>query len=303
MISQLPPHRKLERLSITCPLGVRFQDIATGSMVAEGLRVAAFASANPERRVPVGETRSGVYALHGLPLLRDFEYSDDDESRWTNVAPIQFTMQVTDPLGRYLPLQFTVEAPSRVLDAAAGSPRGSGIRTVPLFSAPSRLLPGGFAAVRTELYELDEDSPSPRDRAASWAVAEVEAGNGPRSITMRGMADRQGRVTIVLPYPEAENVSPGSPPSNGPFLLSEQTWAVSFRAWHLFESETREFADLDRLVPLFERAPDEVWDFDSPLASFTGAELTFGRELVLPVRTEGDLRPRKLYITPAGSPA
>ena len=156
--------------------------------------------------------------------------------------------------------------------------------------------------MRAELYELDEDSPSSRDRAASWAAAEVEAGNGPRSITMRGMADRQGRVTIVLPYPEAENVSPGSPPSNGPFLLSEQTWAVSFRAWHLFESETGEFADLDRLLPLFERAPDEVWDFDSPLASFTGAELTFGRELVLPVRTEGDLRLRKLYITPAGSP-
>jgi hypothetical protein len=304
MTSILPPHVKLERQALTCPLGVRFVDDATQRPIG-GLRVEAYPPAASWQRVPAVATRSDVYGFHALPGLRDFENRTDDESRWVLESPLSpraFVIEVQDPAGRFLPAQFVAEAPARVqaLQDSASPPALATLRTETLYSSPSRLLPGGCAVLRAQLFELG--GRENRDHPAAWAVAEVSTTVLNRVVTARGAADDQGRLTIVFPYPEPVNVSTSSPPSGSPQLLSEQSWPLTFRAWHTFAEKVLDRLDLDTARELILQPSIEVWDDSSPLAPFTIADLIFGRELVVPVRLPGDSRPRQLFLSKAASP-
>lgn len=298
MTSVPPTYLKPERVAITCPLGIRFLDSATNTIVGDGLLVEAYPVENRERRVPAAPNRSGVWAFHGLPGLRDFEYSTDDEQRWAPEPPKRrFTIEVIDALGRFLPSKFDVDAPARVLSTANEfpSPPSFTLRTAALFSSPARSIPGSLAVVRAQIFE-NGDTP------AAWTLVEVGTTVLNRTVTAQGVADSQGRLALILPYPEPANVSIGSPASAGPQLLSQQSWTLSFRAWHTFDPEPSDFLDLDRVLNLLVRPPDALWDNGSSLIPFSAADLIFGRELVVPIRLPGDPRPRKLFITPAGSP-
>ena len=121
------------------------------------------------------------------------------------------------------------------------------------------------------------------DAPAAWALVELSASVLNRTVTAQGIADSEGRLALIFPYPEPTNVSPGSPVANGPQLLSQQSWTLTFRAWHTFDPESGDFVDLDRVLSQIGRAPDHLWDDGSPLIPFTVAELVFGRELVVPV--------------------
>lgn len=320
MIDLLPRHVKLERVAITCPLGMRFYDVATGGWVNDGLVVEAYrevATTSPPgsggsagesaediqvkraRRVRAIATRSGVAAFHGLPGLAGFEYGADDERRWLDApAPASFRVEVSDPAGRFLPCTFLAAAPTKGLFglSSAASPPWEASPAVPLFSAPARPVPGGFAVLRAQLLRFPDREP------AAWTLAEVSTRINSRTVTACGLADHRGVLALMFPYPEPLNVSPGSPPGNGPQLLSQQHWTLDFRAWHAFDAVPGEFADLDRVLALQERPADAVWESDSPLAPFTQAELIFGRELIVPARALGDERSRELFITPAVSP-
>jgi hypothetical protein len=290
---------KLERVTVTCPLGVRFFDTATNTIVADGLLVEAYPVGNPARRVTAVPNRSGVWAFHGLPGLREFEYSADDEKRWTPEPPKRrFVVEVIDSQNRFLPSRFAIDAPARALSVGDefASPLVPALRTVSLFSSPGRPVPGGFALVRAQLFEDGGGTP------AAWTLVEIRISVLDRTVTAQGIADREGRLALIFPYPEPGNVSIGSPVGAGPQLLSQQSWTLTFRAWHTFDSQPADFVDVDRVLGLAVRAPDHLWDYGSPLIPFTGADLVFGRELVVPVRLAGDLRPRALFITPAGSP-
>jgi len=289
-----------ERVAITCPLGVRFLDSATNAIVGDDLLIEAYPAANQERRVAAVPNRSGVWAFHGLPGLREFEYGKNDDKRWIPEPPKRpFVIEITDAQSRFLPSQFALEAPARVLSAGDEftSPLSLSLRTVKLFSSPARPVPGGLAVVRAQIFEDGSDTP------AAWALVELSASVLNRTVTAQGIADSKGRLALIFPYPEPPNVGPGSPIGSGPQLLSRQSWTLTFRAWHTFDPESGGFVDLDRVLGQIGRAPDNLWDDDSPLIPFTGADLFFGRELVVPVRLPGDLRPRKLFITPAGSPS
>jgi hypothetical protein len=300
MTSVPPGSVKVERATITCPLGVRFLDAATSTTVADDLLVDAYPFENPGRRVTAVPNRSGAWAFHGLPGLRKFEYSVNDEERWTPDPPKRlFMVEIIDAQSRFLPTQFAIQAPARALSVGDefGSPILPALRTLPLFSSPARPVPGGFAMVRAQLFEDGREAP------AAWTLVEVAVSVLNRTVTAQGIADRQGRLALIFPYPEPTNVGLGSPVGGGPQLLSQQSWTLTFRAWHDFDPQPADFVNLDRVLDLTARTPDNLWDYGSPFLPFTQADLVFGRELVVPVRLPGDTRPRKLFITPAGSPS
>jgi hypothetical protein len=289
---------ELERVTITCPVGVRFLDTATNTIVADGLLVEAYPVEDPTRRVSAVPNRSGVWAFHGLPGLRRFEYSVDDQ-RWMPEPPKrQFVAEVIDSQSRFLPAQVAVEVPVHAssMRDEFGSPLVAGLRTVPLFSSPGRPVPGGLAVARAQLLEDGGGTP------AAWTLVEVSTSVLNRTVTAQGVTDGEGRLALIFPYPEPGNVSIGSPVGTGPQLLSQQSWTLTFRAWHAFHTQAAGFLDVDRVLGLTARTPDQLWDYGSPFIPFTEADLIFGRELVVPVRLPGDPRPRNLFITPAGSP-
>ena len=70
--------RPLETLARTVPLGLRCVDIATRSQVSDGLNLTALPVERVARPVAARLTRSGIYALHDLPGLRELEFTDSD---------------------------------------------------------------------------------------------------------------------------------------------------------------------------------------------------------------------------------
>jgi hypothetical protein len=289
-----------ERVAITCPLGIRLIDIATRRVASDDLLVEAYPPQNVFKRVTGVPNRSGVWGFHRLAGLQHFEYSPDDEKRWTpETQKRRFAIEVSDGQGRFLPCRIFTDVPQRVLtlEGELVSPPLPSLWSIPLYSSPARPVPGGLAVVRAEIYEAEGGKP------AAWALVEISTNVLDRTVTAQGVTDDKGRLALIFPYPEPANVNLGSPIGGAPQLLSDQSWTLTFRAWHTFDPEPGNFIDLDRLLSQTVQPPDNLWDEGSPLIPFTAADLVFGRELVVPVRPPGDLRPRKLLITPAGSPS
>ncbi|HEX3599614.1 MAG TPA: hypothetical protein VHU84_05690, partial [Lacipirellulaceae bacterium] len=199
MIGFHPPiHEPPERVSLTCPLGLRFLDVATGTFVpADGLQSRAWPVGAEWQAIDGVVTPSGIIAFHGLPGLRAFERSDA-ENPWDPLPKTRlFQVEVTDSAGRYLPCTFVVQAPAEGLvnfDNNA-SPPCTAAGAVPLFSAPSRAVPSGLAVVRAELHELGSGE------SAAWALVEAQYSSAGSTRTACGLTDDQGRVVLMFPYP------------------------------------------------------------------------------------------------------
>ena len=69
------------------PLGVRFRDVVTDTLVGDGLSVTVYPAAAPARRVTAQANRSGVYVVHHAPGLRAFEQGAGDSAFWADAAP------------------------------------------------------------------------------------------------------------------------------------------------------------------------------------------------------------------------
>lgn len=182
---------------VVTPLGVRFVDHALEAPVAHGLRVAAQpldAVLPPTRAV---RSASGVYGFHGLPGLHQVEHPDVAEGPAAG-ATRAFAVAVDDRLGRFLPLVFVVDLP---LDAAARQD-GLPLLAAHLFSAPGRPVASGLAAVRADLWDEAADAP------AAHAVLRVTV----EGRTALGVADAEGRVLAVFPYPALERLDGPPPP-------------------------------------------------------------------------------------------
>src|SRR5262249_11364033 len=101
-----------------------------------------------------------------------------------------------------------------------GSPPPLMIERVPLFSAPSRPVPGPLAAVRTQLVELGSERP------AAWALLTVSIdGGGPGT----GLADANGRVAVLFPYPDRPRPTLASPPQP----TNDFRWTVKLTAYYV----------------------------------------------------------------------
>ena len=294
-----PPIRVMERVSRVTPLGVRFLDEATGTLVGDGLQVSAFPEGQPASRRQSVVNRSGVHVLMDLPGLRDLEYADGDagDDAWWAALPARrpYTVEVWDTLGRFLPTSFRAELPHRGLfapDCVASppsplAPLGDG-PAVPLFSAPARQSAVPLAVLRAELWDPNELGP------AAWALVEVTS---PTGAFARGVADAQGRLALFFQYPEPEDFLPGSQvdasslPAGPPLL--EQAWALQVRVHYTRRTPVPQLPDVCLTLS---QPPAGVWAevTGSPL-ELLEPTLRYGQELVL--RTQ-DAPGSRLWITP-----
>jgi hypothetical protein len=246
--------RVVERTILFSPFGVLFWDPATRTRVRAGLDVVRRHDglSRVDRARP---NRSGVYVLHGPPAGRS-------------------RVEVGDPEGRFLPVAFDAE-----LSPPGPAQLGAALPVIPLFSASSRPVPPGLAALRAQLATATG--------AASWALLELfDRG---RSIG-RGVADGNGLATVLFPYPEPTAL-PLSPPGGASGRLSDQTWNLGLRA--CFAGLTADRPDLGDLLD----QPPATLLADESGNPLTSVELTYGREVV--VRTSPH---STLLLVPAGSP-
>jgi hypothetical protein len=203
-----------ERLTVQTPLGIRFWDSARDSQVIEALRVSARPAGEPGAPPTWAfRTASGIYAFSDLPGLRPFERP----APGTPAPPFptgppglrQFWIDVADAAGDFNAVTFVVSAP-----LAGLFPPGPSPPRFLLFSSPSRLAGAGVAAVRADLVDAATGGP------ASFAVLQVQV---PGSGLIVGIADEQGRVSVMFPFPTAVRTS-NPPPAPTP------SWTLTITA-------------------------------------------------------------------------
>jgi hypothetical protein len=271
--------RTLESVTRTAVLGVRPWDPVSGRAITDGLHL---------REVRYGSVaipnRSGVFVFHDLPGLHVSAYGSGDDGFWAAPpAGGRFLLELVDDERRFLPFRFDAQAPARGIFREqcphAFSPPEVDVPGVPLFSAPSRPVPPGMAAVRADLWDVELDAP------AAWAMLEVTPAGAP---TARGIADAHGRVVVLLAYPEPH--WPGSSPPPGSRALADQTWSLELAVRYDPAGASPPLPDpaagvAPDLCTVLGQAPATLLDDLSPAGALTGATLAFGRQLTL--RTPG----------------
>ncbi len=250
----------LETVARSAPLGVQFWDSVDARTVSNGLVLVTFAPDEPRRRLLASATPHDVFLI-GMMLV----------------------VEVRDLYGRFLPFTWTPPMASPLQPAHS-------LHRLPLFSAPSRLLPAGVGVVRAELHEPD-------GTPAASAVLEVTP---PGQAPLRGMADDQGRVVVVVPYPPPEpeplaNASPLAPLAAGG-KRAAQTWRLLVRAAYQPLRPAPTLPDIDVALA---QPPAILWADIARSAALTTLELQFGRgTLLASVDTTGLTRPSELLIQP-----
>jgi hypothetical protein len=286
-------HLLLERVQRHALLGLRFWDIAASTSLVDNLEVDIFPRARPRARTRLTVNRSGVYVARDLPGLRDLEFSDLDP--WATAA-LPYRIEVRDKHGRFLPIAFDADLPARglftwrapwfsppraiSLPGEAGSPPQLLIEKIPLFTAPQRPVPEPLAVVYAQLRE------SGADRFAAWAVVTASIGGEVRGL---GVADDEGRLAVMFPYPEPPRMSLSSPPQ----ARSEFHWQVELQAYYRVGSPpaaAAEIADLGEVLSQLELPPRPL------LGSAPSPAVPLGP---LPLEYRGRLTART-EATPAG---
>jgi hypothetical protein len=274
----------LDRLTWVAPLGLRFWDPVTQSLVSDGLQVTATPKVSEVyagQPVSASPNRSGVFVFHHLPGLREAESGEGDQEYWDNIpSPKDYVIYVKDVLRRFLPFQITVHAPmkgvfqwvcagSHPLAPLPGQPAG----TVPLFSAPQRMVINGSAVLRADLV-------TGPNQPAAWAVLEIYSQT---ELLGRGLADKEGRAALFFPYPRLTELSPhqNRPP------LAQETWQIDLE---VFFSPSSPFPDQPDLCTLMEQAPARPLETLSPPVHLAQLPpLLFSQEIILKTQARSEL--------------
>ena len=261
--------RRMEELARHAVIGVRFWDVARGNAAVSGLKVEVFPRLNPRSRKPMLANPSKVYVAHVVSGLRDFEFSETDTPElWSQpeAALRAYRIEVRDPLDRFLPMAFDADLPQPglltwnapwlsppqpiVMPGTSGSPPQLMLERIPLFSSPSRGLPDGLAVVYAQMREPLTERP------AAWAFLGVSIEDERRGI---GLADQEGRVAVMFPYPEPPRQALASPPE----ARSDFSWPLDLEVfWSATSPATDpppEIPDLALLLAQLE-APGTVND-------------------------------------------
>lgn len=312
----IPQILQLDRLTLVAPLGLRFCDLMSGALVGDGLDVQVYPSGNPTTKVPAVANRKGVYVLHHAPGLRELEHGEGDQAFWRDL-PLQrdFVIEVNDNQRRFQPFQFTASLPAegvyKWIGPVSSSPP-TPIESIPLYSSPVRSVPSGMAVVRADLWDGSHNT------AASWAV--IEASLNDRVIA-RGIADEEGRIALIFPYPaprpfaiSSPPASPlSSPPAASSLPLTEQVWPIRLRALYtpvrpaasppnLFETKPA----LPELRFTLSQPEATIWADAALTEPMLEASIHYGHELVLQSKAAtsppSQARQSVLFITPAVSP-
>lgn len=216
----------LEKVTITTPLGVRFWDLVTNRPIADGLEAWLYRANRPKQRTYGAFNRAAVCVFQNIPSLRAFERVVGDDDPWSLVTPKPWLLEVHDPERRFLPLRFRLDVPHHGLDHHAALLAGSPPldipalppHSIPLFSAPHRLVTQALAVVRAELHDQTLDQP------AAWAFVTVK--HDAQTLAY-GLTDQRGRIALYFDYPEINHATLGSPPSNQKRALSDETWNLT----------------------------------------------------------------------------
>lgn len=307
------PFITLDRLTMVAPLGLRFHDTTTGTIVGDGLSVWAYPVARPSAKSQAIANRRGVYVLHHGYGLRAREIGDGSRFYWDNPVPPNkdFVIEVTDLQSRFQPFQFTASLPNEGIFKWLDSPLSTQT-TVPLFPAPTLSVASGMAVIRADLWDASIDAP------AAWAVIEAFTAG---KFLGRGIADDMGRIAVIFGYPTPLSFAPASPPGSplgSPPIatsppLTEQVWPLELRAFYTPDRPI--VSPLEVGPPL----PDLRFTLSQPAATLWAdadqteileTNLRFGRELILKSRPSPSSPPSPLsqprdsvlFITPAVSP-
>jgi hypothetical protein len=284
----------LEQLTLTAPFGVRFWDVANSAPAETGLTVVAWPDSVPQLLTTATQGPSGVYSFSGLPGLRGFENGTGDDAFWeANLSVAPYTVRVCDSALRYLPYQFSVMLPVRGLFALWDSPMSNaltpGPNWLPLFSSPSRVLPGPAGAIYATLWDDAADAP------AAWGLLSSQAPGLP---PVTALADDRGVVALFQPYPEpggSGTTSPLSAPN-----LTSHSWPVAVSVSYNRIPTANAVPNLDQIL---RQHPATVWRDSAHTASVDEFQLSFGTDLVL--RSLDSMSGRELpvlLVTPATSP-
>ena len=286
-----PPYVELDEfLTLRCALGIRFRDAATKDIVRSGLRVKARAVDAPANTEPViaRPNPSGVWLFYGLPGLRAFELGTRDfpESGSPLNSP-RFKIQVEDEEGRFLPCTFVATASEKgPMESSLPLSSPPGRTEVPLFSAPSRLVPPGFAVIRAHLITLLEQAYKP----ARWALLKASAIVRNKPVEALGLANDKGDVAVMFPWPELVDLTASISPPSG--LRTEPPgWDIDFAAWHDLNFGDSVFADLDVIHNVHDADARKLLTHLSPPETFDRATLRYGRELIVPEIQTPDFLP------------
>lgn len=231
MITVLRPPQTLQHAAI----GLRFRDVSGDTSPITGLVVEIYLRMNPRTRKRAVANRSGLYVAYITSGPRDFGYDDANpvDERWAD-AWHACRVEVQDPYGRFLPLAFDADLmpadspdamqpwlPAPQVVSLAGNdqaPRQRLIEDLPLFPAPGRPLPCLLAVIHAQLRE------SGSLRVPAWSLLGVSIDGLACGI---GLADKQGRVAVMFPYPEPPRQPLNSPPQE----RSDFRWTVDLSAF------------------------------------------------------------------------
>lgn len=280
--------RPRERTTILTPLGIRFWDPVRDVQVRDSLNVTARPETMDGRVTIAFQTASGVYAFQNLPGLHAVEHPVEDASLGTSPPSTKrFLITVNDQLKRFLPTVFSVDLPlpyKGIFLHAAFSPLGSGsplfgsppVNGPPgcyLFSAPTRPVAFGIAALRGHLVEYTPSPPT--ESPAAYAVLAVQV-NGSNK-TWYGIADHRGSIAVLFPYPPISSQLGGTAP------LPQQRWQITVRVRYcpatLQPLPGTQIPDLRHILA---QSPGRIWPSQAgpPIPAWS-TELCFGEELVM----------------------
>lgn len=263
-----------DRVSWVAPFGVQFCDAVTRAPIRMGLEVVIRLQSDPQQQMRAHANSSGILLAHRLPGMAARMAGMGDAEFWRNPPPVRdYQIQVSDRMGRYLPLRFQAALPLRGLcvpDVLRGSPPMSS--EIPLYSTPSRPRPGPMALIRSQLRDVADDS------AVPWAL--VEAWHSGRMLG-RGVSDASGHLLLMFAYPEPERRA-GSPPAG---VQASPAAAAPLFSWDL-ELRVYSSGDLPADLPpdcdgLLKQKLALALQTISPPQPLPGLTLQFGRETTL----------------------
>lgn len=229
-----------DRNVLTAPFGVVFRDRLDQQVVAAGLDVRLRDPQRPgsgsQRLAANGQ---GVFVAHRVRGLRQ----PDPGAPPVSPAPTRrFELEVTDPLGRYVPLRLAAALPGDGLFEPACMARSpaAALPHVPLYSAAARSLPGGYGVVRADLRLASNP-----EAGAAWARLELWCEG---ALLAESVADARGSALLLCPLPRLrEPTLRSSPPAiHGP----RSDWDVDLRAFWDANSASAAVPDLCELQQL-----------------------------------------------------
>jgi len=272
--------RLLERISRPAPLGIVFWDAATGSSISDGLSVSIAPPDRPDSPRALFVNRNGVWFASALPGLSTADLAASD---WAALSR-RYRVMVADAFGRFLPLQFDAELPSRGLYHWPGwaglpkkplAPLGKSLagvvspNRIPLFSAAARSAPPGRAEVRCDLVD------SVTGKAAAWALVTAKHGTTVRAI---GLSDREGRLALIFDYPERPPATLAATPA----AITDYQWDLELKCF--YEAPAGTVPGIPDLATVMDQLGTERGLLASTVAPpdpLPDQTLSFGRPLIV----------------------